>query len=130
MPDGLKMSGNDSITIATGGGLTSYSGGDSVVIGGNGVFNQTGYAANLMFYGTPSVTSLTLNGNGEFTGVVVAPNANVRLNGGGTGVDDFSGSMLVNSVKMNGHFRFHYDEALSRIPNTGRFLITSWDEIQ
>jgi len=130
MPDGLKMSGNDSITIAPGGALTSYSGGDSVVIGGNGVFNKTGYAANLMFYATPSVTSLTLNGNGEFTGVVVAPQANVRLNGGGTGVDDFIGSMLVNSVKMNGHFRFHYDEALSRIPNTGRFLITSWDEIQ
>jgi hypothetical protein len=30
---------------------------------------------------------------------------------------------------MNGHFNFHYDEALSRMPGNGRFLITSWNEI-
>jgi hypothetical protein len=130
LPDGLKMSGLDELTIAPGGSLTVYSGGDSMTIGGNGVFNKTGYAANLIMYATPSVESFTFNGNGEFSGVLVAPEANLRMNGGGTGLDDFTGSLLVNSVKMNGHFNFHYDEALSRLNNTGRFLITSWDEIK
>jgi hypothetical protein len=88
MNNGLKMSGNDSITIATTGSLCLFSGGDSLVIGGNGIFNQNGNAANLIVYGTPSVTSLTLNGNGTFTGVIVAPNANTKMNGGGYDVND------------------------------------------
>jgi hypothetical protein len=129
LPEGLKMSGNDELTIAPGGSLKLYSGGDSMTIGGNGIFNKAGYAADLLVYGTKTVKSFTFNGNGEFTGVLVAPEADLRMNGGGTGVDDFIGSALVNSVQMNGHFKFHYDEALSRLGNDGRFLITSWDEI-
>jgi len=129
MPDGLKMSGNDQVTIQPGAGLTLWSGGDSMTIGGNGILNQGGNAASLIAYGAPTVKDLTFNGNGEFTGVLIAPNADTRMNGGGTGVDDFTGAIMVNSVKMNGHFRFHYDEALSRLPSNGRFLITSWDEI-
>jgi len=30
---------------------------------------------------------------------------------------------------MDGHFKFHYDEALGRMPANGRLLITAWDEI-
>ena len=30
---------------------------------------------------------------------------------------------------MNGHFSFHYDEALGRLSNNPRLLVTSWDEI-
>jgi len=135
MPNGLNMNGNDTITIDTSGSLTLYSGGNNMTIGGNGsintgVINKTGYAANFIAYATSTVTSFTLNGNGTFTGVLVAPSANTRMNGSGSGVDDFTGALLVNSVQMNGHFRFHYDEALARINNSGRFLITSWDEIK
>jgi hypothetical protein len=36
---------------------------------------------------------------------------------------------MVNRVTMNGHFNFHYDEALGRMPGGGRFLVTQWDEI-
>jgi len=129
MGNGLNMSGNDQMTIAPGGGLQMYSAGDTVTIGGNGVLNKTGNAANFMFYGTPSVTTLNFNGNGEFTGVLVMPNANTKMNGGGYDVNDFVGSLMVNSVQMNGHFNFHYDEALARVPSNGRFLITSWNEI-
>jgi len=129
MPNGLSMSGNDQVTIAQSGSLALYSGGNSLTIGGNGVLNKSGYAANFIAYATPSVTSMTLNGNGTFIGILVAPEANTTMNGGGSTVYDFIGALLVNSVKMNGHFKFHYDEALSRIGGNGRFLITSWDEI-
>jgi hypothetical protein len=117
------------MTVDSGGSLKLYSGGTSFTIGGNGVLNKTGYAANFMAYAAPTVTDFTLNGNGEFTGVLIAPNANTRMNGGGNAYEDFIGALMVNSVVMNGHFKFHYDEALSRMGGTGRFLITSWNEI-
>ena len=129
LPNGLAMSGNDSITIAKTGKVTVYSGGNSCTIGGNGVINQPGRAANFLLFCTPSVTSFDLNGNGSFTGVLVAPNAEIAMNGGGNSLTDFVGALMINTVKMNGHFHFHYDEALGRIIGNGRFLISSWDEI-
>ena len=71
-----------------------------------------------------------MNGNGEFTGVLVAPNADLTMNGAGNSRQDYTGALMVNSVRMNGHFNFHYDEALARMGGNGRFLITSWNEIK
>ncbi|HEX5221700.1 MAG TPA: collagen-binding domain-containing protein [Verrucomicrobiae bacterium] len=130
LPNGLNMSGNDQFVLGMLGHLTMYVGGNSLTVGGNGVLNPNGFAGNFIVYAAPSVTTFTLNGNGEFTGVIVAPNAHAQMNGGGNAVQDFIGALMVNSVKMNGHFQFHYDEALARMPATGRFLITSWDEIK
>ncbi len=129
LPNGLSMSGNDQFIIGPNGSVEVYAGGTSVTVGGNGVINPGGFAGNFILYCAPTVTSLALNGNGEFTGVLVAPNANVDMNGGGNSSQDFIGCLMVNSVKMNGHFKFHYDEALGRMPSSGRFLITAWDEI-
>ncbi|MGC3959072.1 MAG: hypothetical protein QM813_14355 [Verrucomicrobiota bacterium] len=129
LPNGLSMSGNDQFILGPLGSITVYAGGSAVTIGGNGVLNPTGFAGNFIVYCAPSVTDFTLNGNGEFTGVLVAPNADVKMNGGGNSDEDFIGALMVNSVRMNGHFKFHYDEALSRMKANGRFLITSWDEI-
>ena len=130
LPNGLNMSGSDQIVLGNVGSLIIYVGGTSMTIGGNGVLNPKGFAGDFIVYCSPSVTDFTLNGNGEFTGVIVAPNADAKLNGGGNSVQDFIGALMVNSVQMNGHFKFHYDEALARMPSNGRFLITSWDEIK
>lgn len=129
LPNGLSMSGNDSITIASTGKIEIYAGGTSCSIGGNGVINQPGLAANFILYCAPSVTSFSLSGNGGFTGVLVAPNVNITMNGGGNNTTDFIGALIVNSVTMNGHFNFHYDEALGRMPGNGRYLVTSWNEV-
>jgi hypothetical protein len=136
LPNGLNMSGHDSITIANGGSLVTYVGGSTLSLSGNssgnisdgGVINQ-GYPANFKVFASSTVTNVAFNGNGEFSGVLVAPYANVTMNGGGSANNDFMGALLVNSVVMNGHFNFHYDEALARDPTWGRLLITSWDEI-
>lgn len=130
LPDGLNMSGNDQFVVGPQGSISVYAGGSSITIGGNGVINPSGFAGNFIVYCAPSVTDFTLNGNGEFTGVLVAPNADIKMNGGGNSDEDFIGALMVNSVRMNGHFKFHYDEALARMPANGRFLITSWDEIK
>jgi hypothetical protein len=111
-------------------GLTVYSGGSSVSISGNQYINPCGFAGSLIVYCAPTVTSFTLNGNGQFTGVLVAPNANLAMHGGGNSDEDFCGSLMVNSVGMNGHFHFHWDEALGHMASANsRYLINSWNEI-
>lgn len=132
LPNGLDMSGSDTITVAPGGSIAVYSGGTDLTVNGNGVINQSGYAANFIVYAADTVTSMDykVSGNGAFTGVLIAPNAQATMNGGGNSdTNDFNGAIMVDSVKMNGHFQFHYDEALSRIGKNGRFLITSWKEV-
>jgi hypothetical protein len=128
----FSLGGNGSknaLTIDTDGKLQMYVGGTSVSLSGNGVINKTGYAQDFILWCTDSVTSLSLNGNGEFTGVLVAPNADVRLNGGGSADEDFIGSLLANTIVLNGHYSFHYDEALQNYNGAGRYIITQWDEV-
>jgi hypothetical protein len=112
-------------------GLTVYAGGTSASISGNQYVNPSGFAGSLLIYCAPTVTSFTLNGNGQFTGVLVAPNADLAMHGGGNSDMDFCGSLMVNSVGLNGHFKFHWDESLGRMNsiNNARYLVKSWDEI-
>jgi hypothetical protein len=125
----VTISGTDSWRIATDGKLEMWAGGTSVNLNGNGVMNDNGYAMNFMLWCTDDVTSMSLNGNGEFTGVLVAPNADLKLNGGGYSVTDFVGALITKTVTMNGNFDFHYDEALEGYRNNGRFTLEAWDEI-
>jgi hypothetical protein len=124
----VSMSGKASITIAPGATLKMYVGG-SAALNGNGIINQAQYATNFMYYGLPSNTSLSLSGNGTFKGVIYAPSAAFTLNGGGSDVQDFLGASVTKSVTMNGHFKFHYDEALIGFGGGGKFIVTSWNEI-
>jgi hypothetical protein len=143
LPNGLSMSGNDTFSIIpmnnlpsmasagypAGANVLVYSGGTSCTIGGNGVINQPGYAGDFVLFCAPTVTSFTLNGNGGFNGILVAPSVDLTLNGGGTTPIDFVGAAMVNSATLNGHFKFHFDECLANQKNNPRFLITAWNEI-
>ena len=112
-------------------GVTVYAGGTDASISGNQYVNPSGFAGSLIIYCAPTVTSFTLNGNGQFTGVLVAPYADLAMHGGGNSDQDFCGSLMVNSVGLNGHFKFHWDEALGRMKsdNDARYLVKSWNEI-
>ncbi len=107
-----------------------YAGGTTVGITGNNVVNPNGFPGNFIVYCAPTVTSFSLAGNGAFTGILVAPNADLTLNGGGSGNEDFCGSIMAQSATLNGHFSFHYDEALNTSPSNGRYLVTTWNEIK
>ena len=91
--------------------------------------NPSGYAANFMCWCTDAVTSMAFSGNGQFCGVLVAPNASLALNGGGNSNEDFIGSIIASTITLNGHFSFHYDEALRNYRGNGRFIIQEWNEI-
>jgi Tfp pilus assembly protein PilX len=125
----ISISGKGGITIAPGASLQIYMGGESASIAGQGVMNYGGYARNFMYYGLDSNTSLSLSGNSQFSGVIYAPNAAFHLNGGGNNTTDFIGASVANSVSMNGHFNFHYDEDLARNGPRSRYTVTSWNEL-
>lgn len=109
--------------------MTLYVGTSSAQMGGLGVVNATGNAINFMYYGLPSNKSLTFSGNSAFVGTIYAPNAAFTLGGGGSTDLDFVGASVSNTVKMNGHFKFHYDENLRRVGPGRGYIATSWKEI-
>jgi hypothetical protein len=106
-----------------------YVAGASTSLGGSGVVNGTGSATNFSYYGLPSNTSVSFSGNAAFVGTIYAPNAALQLGGGGSNTFDFVGASVSNTVQMNGHFNFHYDELLGRQNNGASYYITSWNEI-
>jgi hypothetical protein len=105
-----------------------YVAGANTTISGGGI-NNSGRSTNFMYFGLPSNWSLTLKANGELTGAVYAPNADLKMNGGGASVQNFVGSSITKSILINGHFSFHYDEMLPKYGPPGGYVITSWTEI-
>ncbi len=126
----INMTGQDKIIIQPGASLNLYMAGPSAKITGNGVVNQAGNATNFFYWGMPANNTLTVNGNGSFTGVIYAPNASFTMNGGGSSsLEDIIGSSVTKTVQMNGNFSFHYDENLGRLDLNRGFIVTSWTEL-
>jgi len=127
--DDLALTGHEYIYIEPGASLKMYVSAPSVNLSGHGVINGTGSALAFQYFGLPSNTGLSFSGNATFVGVIYAPNAAFSLGGGGNNVYDFVGASITDTVRMNGHFNFHYDQALAR-NGPGRGLIPiSWDEV-
>jgi len=127
----LALNGaNDRIMIApTNSSLRIYMQGATAAIGGKGIINASGNANNFYFFGLPNNSKLTFGGNASFTGVIYAPSAEFALGGGGSDDIDFIGASVTKTVKMNGHYKFHFDEAL-RNNGMGRgYIPTSWKEM-
>ncbi|HWX19837.1 MAG TPA: hypothetical protein VN578_08015 [Candidatus Binatia bacterium] len=122
-PSGILVDG----TGPTAGHLTIYMAGPSFSLSG-GAFANGGNATNLTYLGMPSNTSISMSGNAQFIGTIYAPEASVTLGGGGSNPYDFMGSCIANSVTMNGHFRFHFDENLINGASRG-YVAVSWREL-
>jgi hypothetical protein len=124
----VAFSGNDFIRIEEGASLKLYVSCETASIGGKGVQNETGNAVNFSYFGLPSNTILNYGGNGTLVGTIYAPQADFELGGGGSGVNDFAGASVSNSIKMNGHYNFHFDENLGRAGPVRGWVAISWDE--
>ncbi|MGC3957239.1 MAG: hypothetical protein QM813_04505 [Verrucomicrobiota bacterium] len=123
-PTKIYVAGTDNNS----GKLTAYLTGTKAVLDTNHK-TQSGKPKNMVIYGLPSLTDLTYNGNGDFTGVIYAPQASFALNGGGSSTWDFIGASVTKVVQMNGHYHFHYDEDLKKNgPNNG-YVATKWEEL-
>ena len=124
----VSLSGQSYIYIESGASLQMYVAGTSTSIGGSGVMNGDAKASSFGYWGLPSNTSVSMHGNAAFTGTIYAPQAALTLGGGGNNNYDFVGSTITKTVKMNGHFQFHYDEALKSFGPRRGYTIASWNE--
>jgi hypothetical protein len=124
----VKIAGNGLIYISTNATLNLYVGG-SADLAGKGVANANASATNFFYWGLNSNTSLSLSGNSAFTGVIYAPYADFTLGGGGSTPYDFVGASVTGTVRLNGHYNFHYDESLAGLDINRVPVITSWNEI-
>jgi cytoskeletal protein CcmA (bactofilin family) len=80
--------------------------------GGEKITSCTAYPEDLVIISEYS-GDLTLNGNGIFAAVFIAPKANIKLNG----TFNFFGSLSARSFddRVNGTFSFHYDDSLGNL---------------
>ena len=117
------------LTIEWGRHLNFYSSAPSVSLSGNNTANSDGTADSFAFWGTTNCTSITLSGNAGFTGTIYAPSADFTMNGGGNNTIDFIGASITKTARLNGHFNFHYDEALKNVGPSRGFIVTAWNEM-
>ncbi len=123
IPD-VTFSGNGSLILYVG---MPTGTGDSIGVSGNG--NNPGLASNLQIFGMPSVSTLTLSGNNALIGAIYAPEADFTGNGGGSSGGG-SGSLVVRSITLHGHWSFHYDESLKNAGASRGWIAQNWTEIK
>ncbi len=125
--DAVSVTGNAELIVAPGASLTLYVSAD-VKLGGNGVTNTNAQPVSLQLYGvstSPGGQNFQIAGNGSLKGVVYAPNGDVTLNGNG----DIMGSVVARSIRLTGNAAFHYDEALAERDSNQPFSISKWREL-
>jgi hypothetical protein len=116
------------LDILPGASLKLYVKGPTLDIGGTGV-NNTQRSTNCIIYGLPTLTSVTLPSSGDFNGALYAPDADLRMNGGGNAVVNWCGACVTRTITVSGHQKFHYDEALRGFGPPARRVVTSWIEL-
>jgi len=124
-------------TDYTGVGTAKLYVGGNVSISGNGSLNAPYKPKALQVYGTLTQAgyaaggrqSITVGGNGDLTGAIYAPNADLVMNGGGTS-GYIAGAAVGRSVRVNGNgYRFRYDKDLEDLSEGGGYKVTGWAEL-
>jgi hypothetical protein len=108
--------------------MEMYMEGQSFTLSGGEVV-EGGAAASLSYYGTTNNTQVSFTGNTSFTGTLYAPQADLKMGGGGSSVYDCVGSIVARTITLNGHFNFHFDEALTKQGPYKGFVAVSWREM-
>lgn len=98
-------------------------------ISGKGMGNETRIPENLVIFGMNDThQSFDLGGNARWEAAVYAPNANLKLNGGGND-GHMSGAVVGKNVTINGGSKFHYDENLADFTDAFGFALDDWQEL-
>ncbi len=135
----IDIPGSSGISVASNARLIVYTVGD-VRLSGQGVINggstgaTAGNPASFQLYGQSTATGtpqkIEILGNAAFSGTIYAPNAAVTFSGGGTSDRDILGSVVANTITLNGRIAFHQDESLAALTNKhAYFRPTRWNEL-
>jgi hypothetical protein len=119
----FSFGGQTYLYVAPGSSVSIYCAASSASIGGNGFMGSTN-AADISFYGLPTLTSISYGGNAAFVGTVYAPEADFKANGNA----EIIGALMANSFDFVGNAAVHYDEHLAGGPSSG-FVASGWQEI-
>jgi len=129
----IKLNGSDAITIPATSRLIIFAEGD-LDISGKGLLNGSSSPTNVYIFGSvaaggtaPSSQTIKISGNGNLNACVYAPNADIRIDGGGTS-GQVSGSFVGSTITMTGGGFFHYDTALKGLGG-GPMAISQWKEL-
>jgi len=126
----IQLGQSCQIVIADGSTLTLYVDGNIHCRESSGINteNPTKEASILQIYGTSDgAQSFELKANGQFTGAVYAPNADVDLYAGG----DVYGAVVGDSFEFKAGGNYHYDEALRQVDKDDagvRYVVRRWEE--
>jgi hypothetical protein len=121
----VNITGDSFIRILPGARLKLYVAAPRAHVAGQGVVNESSQPASFIYYGLPSNQHLAVSGEGEFAGVIYAPDTSLRLNGTG----EFYGGVVAKEATMNGDFNFHFDESLGRLKELQHIQVVNWNEI-
>ena len=117
----ISISGTSYIQIKPGASLKLYVSGN-VDIGGGGIINNPGLAANLSLIGLAGCTSVYYHGTPDFVGTINAPQADFTMKG----TSAMYGAVISKSASFNGTTSLLYDGALAL---SGGWIATGWTEL-
>lgn len=112
-----------------------------ISIAGQGVANQTKKADGTIVSGFPkyfeiwgtsknaTAQSISVSGNGNLSGVITAPNANVTLVGGGSSGGNIYGAISGRTIKLTGNVQFGYDKSLEDADESSPYKVAAWREL-
>lgn len=124
----LDLTGNAAIVIPDGASLTLYVQGDIKVAGKGGLNNANVQPITCQIWGTsqsPAGQAIQITGNGSLSCALYAPLGDVTLQGNG----DFMGSIVARNITVAGNAAFHYDESIADRDNDGPFGVARWREL-
>ena len=110
---------------------------EDLSVAGNGIVNlpnnpqHSPNPEKLLIYGIGSENSnqtFTMGGNSSLAAGIYAPNADVKLNGGGSSGTMY-GSVVANNIKITGNYAFRYDVKLSELDEEQSYRLVSWAEL-
>ncbi|PAW67051.1 MAG: hypothetical protein B9S34_06530 [Opitutia bacterium Tous-C1TDCM] len=117
------------ITIQAGASLIVYTYGTINTSGDNAIVNNSWAGALQIF--TSTTSRCDVGNNGNTLACIYAPNAEVRLNGGGSD-PRYVGAVMAKSIKTHSNLKVHYDEALlnsSMVVGVG-YTLSTWYDLQ
>lgn len=130
--NGISYSGQDYFTLNTNADITVYITGNFTTGGKAVIDNGANYAKAFSVYDVAGYTNLQLTfaGNGIGTGYIYTPSSSVTFSGGGSSSYGFVGCLFCNSISINGHYTFHFDEVFNKTVAPDQYLPTMWQEVQ